>query len=299
MKVYVLGNLNVDIVIGPVEDWPVWDIETIVREKALRFSGAVGNSILVFRELGTEAVPISVVGTDTFGLAILEKYRSLDVDCEFIKVKQGDTCISIGVKKSSGERSFFTFLGILETADFSELVDEQFLINDFVLLCGANLIPSMSSLKFIRKIANLSEKGGRIFFDPGWPAFIEWKDYSKVISEILQHCKIFLPNEKEFMAFNKANNIENAIEKYRSKFHVPAVVKMGAKGVLLVSENKVEKVEVVESKKLVDTVGAGDAFNAGLIHALIEGYNLKDAAFFATKVAKKWVEGSFWTSVVF
>ena len=36
---------------------------------------------------------------------------------------------------------------------------------------------------------------------------------------------------------------------------------------------------------IIDTTGAGDAFNVGFIHGLLEGFNIKDASLFGVVTA--------------
>ncbi len=52
---------------------------------------------------------------------------------------------------------------------------------------------------------------------------------------------------------------------------------MGAKGAYYSSKDEKGYVPAFKVKKIVDTVGAGDGFAAGVISALCEGLNLKEA----------------------
>ena len=60
-------------------------------------------------------------------------------------------------------------------------------------------------------------------------------------------------------------------------------VTRGAKGCLVAGEDGLHDIEGV-STKVVDTVGAGDAFTAGLIATQLEGWSVADSARFANRV---------------
>ena len=55
------------------------------------------------------------------------------------------------------------------------------------------------------------------------------------------------------------------------------VTKMGSRGAYLMTEQDQELVPGFSIEKVVDTVGAGDGFAAGILSALMEGKNLYEA----------------------
>ena len=57
---------------------------------------------------------------------------------------------------------------------------------------------------------------------------------------------------------------------------------MGEKGALILTKDGMEHVEGVQAE-VIDTTGAGDAFNAGLAVALAEGKGLAAAVTFANR----------------
>ncbi len=63
------------------------------------------------------------------------------------------------------------------------------------------------------------------------------------------------------------------------------IARLGAAGVIAVSPNEVIRVPAFPARIVVDTVGAGDAFNAGFIAARLEGHPLEEALRWGNAVA--------------
>ncbi|CAN8142677.1 ketohexokinase [uncultured Thiomicrorhabdus sp.] len=65
----------------------------------------------------------------------------------------------------------------------------------------------------------------------------------------------------------------------------------GAKGVWLKSINgEIEHISAIPVNPIVDTLGAGDTFNAGLIDKLAQGSSLKEACEFANQLAAQKIQ---------
>jgi sugar/nucleoside kinase (ribokinase family) len=67
------------------------------------------------------------------------------------------------------------------------------------------------------------------------------------------------------------------------------VVKLGASGCLAVGPDGSELAAPAPVATVADTTGAGDAFNAGLVHALGVGESWRDALLSATRFATRMV----------
>ena len=64
-----------------------------------------------------------------------------------------------------------------------------------------------------------------------------------------------------------------------------AVITLGGQGVLVRSATITQHIEAFDAGRVVDTTGAGDAFNAGFAVALAEGMDLVEASRFGCAVA--------------
>jgi sugar/nucleoside kinase (ribokinase family) len=103
------------------------------------------------------------------------------------------------------------------------------------------------------------------------------------LAEIFPYLDIFLPNDREACRIAKTDHFGTAIEWLASR--VPTlVVKLGLQGALL-RQGQHELRVPGEKANCVDTVGAGDSFDAGFLHNFLRGAPLEDCLRFANKVA--------------
>jgi len=91
--------------------------------------------------------------------------------------------------------------------------------------------------------------------------------------ELLSVTTVFLPNEKEATSLSGESDVDAAAERLRSKVEVLGI-KLGAKGALGVMENEHAKVSSMPVD-VVDTVGAGDSFDAGFLYGYLNHWSLE------------------------
>ncbi|MGO7770642.1 PfkB family carbohydrate kinase, partial [Rhizobium ruizarguesonis] len=63
----VIGNVNIELILGPAAPWPKAGTEIIVDHDELRVGGAAGNSALAWQALGVEFEIAANIGSDQFG----------------------------------------------------------------------------------------------------------------------------------------------------------------------------------------------------------------------------------------
>jgi sugar/nucleoside kinase (ribokinase family) len=91
--------------------------------------------------------------------------------------------------------------------------------------------------------------------------------------ELLSVTNIFLPNSTEAKSLTGLENIDEAATSLGRKVEV-AAIKLGAEGALGVAPSQKLKVPSI-SVNVVDTVGAGDSFDAGFIYGYLQGWSLE------------------------
>jgi sugar/nucleoside kinase (ribokinase family) len=91
---------------------------------------------------------------------------------------------------------------------------------------------------------------------------------------IIRYCDFVFPTEHEARAITGTKSPLSALEKLQEWVRVP-VVKLGAKGSLLMAEGKLYRQPAL-ALPLVDATGVGDAFNGGFLHAFLRGSGWDD-----------------------
>jgi sugar/nucleoside kinase (ribokinase family) len=103
------------------------------------------------------------------------------------------------------------------------------------------------------------------------------------LDELLDLVDIFMPNESEACRITRTNNAESAIEVLAKT--VPMVaVKCGKRGALVQAGSQRWSVPT-EYVTPVDTIGAGDSFNAGFLTAYLRGETPDACAAYGNRTA--------------
>jgi sugar/nucleoside kinase (ribokinase family) len=92
------------------------------------------------------------------------------------------------------------------------------------------------------------------------------------LREVLRHVDVFLPNEREACKAAGTEDLEAAVQKL-SKLVPLVVVKLGRKGAI--AQRGTDRFASPSQEVVaVDTVGAGDSFDAGFLHEYVKGSDL-------------------------
>jgi sugar/nucleoside kinase (ribokinase family) len=84
---------------------------------------------------------------------------------------------------------------------------------------------------------------------------------------------VFLPNETEALSITHAGDVESAARQLAERSELVAV-KLGAEGAAACSQNVFTQSKSI-SVNVVDTVGAGDTFDAGFIYGYLNHWSIE------------------------
>jgi sugar/nucleoside kinase (ribokinase family) len=212
----------------------------------------------------------SLIGEDPLGQIALDGLAESGVDTSRVRrSKSTQTGLSV-ILPREGWRNILTYPGTISQLairdlDFEYLADSRhFHLSSFYL--QSDLRPGVPDL-----LSRLKAAGLTISLDTNDDPEDRWEGS---LDKALKHVDIFLPNQREACKIARSDDVEVAI-KQLSKAVPLLVVKRGADGAIAIRKN--ERVESPALKvEAVDSVGAGDSFDAGFLHAYLQGRNLKD-----------------------
>lgn len=284
----VIGNVNVDLILGPAAPWPKPGTEILVDHDELRVGGAAGNSALAWLGLGVDFKIASNVGDDQFGRWLGEAFGDRAVNWPRCAAS---TTLSVGITHPDGERTFFTTHGHLprlSLGDVLAVLDGQALSGGYALLCGSFLTHDLTR-DYSAFFDWADAHGIVVALDTGWP--IEgWTDQNRAITRAwLSRCGIALLNEVETTTLAALDDPAKAAHHLRS--HMPdsaiVVVKRGREGALAIDADGTLVSAAAPDVKVVDTIGAGDVFNAGFLAAMADGKGLSACLAAGTEIASR------------
>jgi sugar/nucleoside kinase (ribokinase family) len=275
--VHVIGNVNVDLIMGPLRPWPVPGTENILPHGELRVGGAAGNVALAFRALGVPFRLVCNIGDDLFGRWLANELGEAGRGWP---VAPTSTTVSVGLSHPNGERTFLTsqgHLGSMTMEDALKGLPPRAGPGDIALLLGVFLSPRLFE-SYEALIEQLAERGFEIALDTGWPSE-GWSDaLCRRVGGWLKTCDHVLLNEMESRALARECNSQSAAEWLvrQAKPGATIVIKRGAAGATASSAGWRFQAPA-PPVKVIDTIGAGDAFDAGYLAARLAGRDLAAA----------------------
>ena len=272
-----VGNVNVDLIMGPVAPNLESGTECIVEHDELRVGGAAGNVALAWQALDCPYQIAANVGSDHFGKWLRGRFGKAAANWP---ITEGGTTVSVGVTHPDGERTFLTTRGHLLALCWPEveaMLDWQKLSGGVLLLCGCFLTDRLTA-DYDSLFAHAKRHDVAIALDTGWP-LDGWTEGVKAATlGWLSHSQYLLFNEIEATSLSGISDPQKAAHWLLD--HMPeggtVIIKRGGKGALLVRADcslscPAPKVE------LIDSIGAGDVFNAAFFAARARGAQWQEA----------------------
>lgn len=269
----IVGDVGVDLVLGMLDGWPQVGTELLMPRSELRAGGSGANAALAARHIGQAAHLISAVGNDHFGHWLAEQFSGIRTSLE---VCDRETTISVGLMHQGGERNFFTTHGHLQ--QLSERHVLQHLpptpVPATVLFTAPFLLTDLRR-HYASLLAEAVARGYQTALDTGWPP--QGWDRDEVRAW-LPHCDHLLINELEALSIAGVERLDDALPALIGwmKPGASLVVKVGARGAVGWQNGRRAAHETAPAD-IFDTIGAGDAFNAGYLSARLRGAHLADA----------------------
>ena len=270
----IAGETNLDLILyGLPEEMPV---EREILGSAFDTTLGGSSSILAHNLaiLGTRTGFVSEVGDDAFGTIAHNYLQHSGVDLSSFRRKPDATTGVTVLLPHGRRRHILTYPGVMAELTVNDLdlnyltAARHFHLSSLFLQTGLHAgLPGLFD--------TLRTAGLTLSLDTNDDPAGHWRG---VLDTLLDKIDILLPNEDEILRIADATTLEEALDKLAPR--VPLiVVKCGARGALVQQNGKRGWVAPLTVTP-VDTIGAGDSFNAGFLHTWLQtGDPLRAAAF--------------------
>lgn len=237
--------------------------------------GKGSNQAVGVARLGADAYFAGIIGEDKLGEIATELYEREGVDTSYLqRTRELATGVGFIILNQAGEN------GIILDMGANELMDEQFVESVEEQIARSDVVMSVLELPVAAAAAamRLGRKHGvRTILNPA-PA-------TALGAEVLQNVDYLTPNETELrillgLAPDDATPTRELAQRLREMGVRNLIVTLGSAGALVMCD-EMETAVGAPAVDVVDTTGAGDAFNSGLAVALAEGQGLREAVGFA------------------
>ena len=251
--------------------------------------GSATNSLVAAANYGSNCHHVCRVADDEDGTRYLDSLRAAGVKHIGVSSENSDmpTGKCLILVTPDAKRTMISMLGVsayLGASDRDyEVVENSkiFYIEGYMVTSDDNFNAVISTLEHLKgkdvlKALSLSDAG----------IVHGFKDKFDLIESY--GIDMIFCNDDEAVAFSGKENLEDAIEYYKSKSYMTAVTK-GADGSVVV-QNGVEYLAPAEKITPVDTNGAGDMFAGSFMHAFLQGHDVEACAKFSNYASSKVVE---------
>ena len=272
-EITIAGEVNLDLILYGLEESLPLDREIL----ASNFEMTLGSSSAILAHnlavLGRRVGFITRFGSDPMGAIAMERLAESGVDLS--RCAQGDANAKTGVTillPHGRSRRILTYPGIMFAMTVADLdVDylasaRHFHLSSLFLQRGLHAgLPDL--------FRELKRRGLTLSLDTNDDPEDRWDG---VLWELLPYVDLLLPNENEICRIAQRDSVEEALDVLWAK--VPLIaVKCGRRGALVQQREKRFAVPGIAVEP-VDTVGAGDSFNAGFLAAWLGGATAEQCA---------------------
>ena len=281
--ILILGNVNVDRVMGPVDGWPAIGTEIEVERAEMRAGGSAGNTALALAGLGEPHLLVASTGDDPNGAWLRGEFDA--ACCDWID-DPGMTTTTVGIVHMGGDRAFFTTPGHLQRATPKALMARVPAASQpgaVAILSGNLLMPAIRDAT-ATILTGLKVRGWATAIDPGWPPQGWTSPLRGMVAEWLRLTDHALLNEEEIAALTEGTGIDELAN--LMPMGATLVVKRGPSGAMGISDGE-KRIVPAPQVEVIDTVGAGDSFNAAYLAARVSTLPLSSALLRGVEVASR------------
>ena len=265
--ILVAGEINPDLILSGDVEPAFGQVEKLVEGASL----TIGSSSAIFAcgaaRLGLKVDFIGVCGEDVFGRFMLDEMRRAGLDVSPVIMREdGQTGLSVILNRGA-DRAILTHAGLMATLRAGDVTDEllrqarHLHVSSYFLQTALqaglpDLFKRARSLGLTTSLDTNYDPGGR------WDRF----------DPLLAVTHVLMLNECEALSLAGASDVQLAASQLGARVDTLAV-KLGAAGALGVRSGQNATVPS-PSVKVVDTVGAGDSFDAGFIYGYLNHWDL-------------------------
>ncbi len=278
-KVTVFGSFVVDLM-GRTPHLPVPG-ETVKGSMFKMGPGGKGfNQGVAAHKAGADVTMVTKLGKDSFANVALDAMKELNMkqDHVFVTEEAETGCALILVDENTSQNEIVVLLGACNTITDEEVDSLTDVLKDSEYLL-TQLETNVSAANRVIDIAYRNNTKVILNTAPVQP----------VDDDTLKKVYLITPNEVEAeiltgIPVDSKENADKTADWFFEKGVENVLITLGGRGVYIATKEKREIIPAYHVEA-IDTTGAGDAFNGGLVAALAEGKDLWEAAGFANALA--------------
>lgn len=282
IEVVVFGDVTLDVLGKPVNEVPRY--ECLSLEEVDFGPGGCGSNVAIgLCTLGHPTALVGRVGQDAAAAALDHIWEKVSLDTGYIRRISGEkTGVGIGLVDNWGQQRFLNFPGVnaqvsIEDLNIKEIIERG---AQWLHIAGFFALPGLLDGSLPGMLVQAQESGLRTSLD------VVMKGDPGRLSTCLPFLDIMLCNSTEARWLTGEQEPARAAQDLKDRGCRNAIVKLGEAGCVVAGESW-SGLAPAEPVLAFDKTGAGDAFAAGLIAALLEGKSLPESLRMANKAGER------------
>lgn len=275
-NVLIVGNCVVDqIMVLP--HYPHQDEELLAEEKTMAIGGNACNSSRILAELGHQVSLVSSLARDSEAQWLLEQLSDAGINTEYCRQHPAyaTPVSSIWLNQQNGSRTIVHYRNLPELAlqDLQKIRAGQY---QWIHFEGRNIETLRHYLPAL--------------MDSAIPVSLEIEKNREQIEQLLPYVNTVIVSS-QYLSNRKlsAKDCLQALKRYNRCLNI--VCTLGSSGLIAMDENnELYEIEAEPIEHVIDTIGAGDCFIAGLIDHLMEKKSFPSALRFANRLAARKIQ---------
>ena len=272
-KILGVGIATLDI-INIVEGYPEEDAEIRALSQSISRGGNTTNTLVMLSQLGHQAYWHGTIADDTAASQILNDLSAYSVNTEqAICIANSTSPTSyITLNQNSGSRTIVHYRDLPELgfSTFSAINLSEF---DWFHFEARNISETKKMLSHIKQT------------HPDIPCSVECEKNRDGIDQLYKLADVLIFS-KNFCLENGFNDAKSFLNNFKAGKNQQVVVPWAVQGAYTLSaKGDINHVNTEAVKSIKDTIGAGDAFNAGLIDGLLGSKSIEKSAQLGNQLA--------------
>jgi sugar/nucleoside kinase (ribokinase family) len=275
-----VGIIVADLVVPPLRRLPAAGELVATDDFLVQPGGCAANSAIALRRLGVSVAVCGRVGDDPFGDFLEADLAARGIDTSLVARTVGyPTSKTVIIPVVGRDRRFIHTFGANAAVTAGDIASTPLEAARVVYVGGYLVLPSLRQEELAERFGHAREHGTAIVLDVVVP--VGQEPSLDDVRDLLPLVDYFVPNEDEARVLTgEADPLRQAERILECGAHT-VMIKMGERGVLVRTVAETFKLPA-PPVEVVEPSGAGDAFAAGLILGILEGWSLERQVRFAS-----------------
>jgi sugar/nucleoside kinase (ribokinase family) len=273
-----LGILVADLLGRPIDSLPPRGRLGLVDQMTLHVGGCAANTGIDLARLGVPTAVLGKVGADGLGDFIVHTLeRSGLVTRGVVRDSGVTTSATMVLVGSDGERTFLHHLGGNARYTADDVDWEVIGASRLLHVAGALVMPALDGAPMAGVLRRAEEKGLMTALDTVWDATGRWM---RTLGPCLEYADFFLPSLSEAQEITGRKEPRDVACALRDAGVKTVGLKLGEAGCYLQTADAELSVPAFQVQA-VDGTGSGDAWDAGFLCGVLNGWDMERTARFA------------------